>query len=111
LECNPCRTFSGFGHAISYGFYLIIVKELMDKYNAFTFVKWIYLSGFIMVPFGWSQFQTVNWTLVPMDVGSLWWFFDFPDVFIEFALDERIKPTTVVALFIYNHLLLFSQLV
>jgi hypothetical protein len=25
----------------------------------------------------------------------LWWFFDFPDVFIEFALDERIKPTTV----------------
>jgi drug/metabolite transporter (DMT)-like permease len=34
---------------ISYGFYLIIVKKLMDKYNAFTFVKWIYLFGFIMV--------------------------------------------------------------
>jgi drug/metabolite transporter (DMT)-like permease len=50
--------FSGFVNAISYGFYLIIVKKLMDKYNAFTFVKWIYLSGFIMVlPFGWSHFK------------------------------------------------------
>jgi hypothetical protein len=24
-------------------FYLIIVKKLMNRYNAFTFVKWIYL--------------------------------------------------------------------
>ena len=40
-------------NAISYGFYLIIVKKLMDKYNAFSFVKWIYLFGFLMVlPFG-----------------------------------------------------------
>jgi drug/metabolite transporter (DMT)-like permease len=30
-------------NAISYGFYLIIVKKLMHTYNAFTFVKWIYL--------------------------------------------------------------------
>ena len=43
-------------NAISYGYYLIIVKKLMDKYNAFTFVKWIYLFGFIMVlPFGWAN--------------------------------------------------------
>src|SRR5690606_5536391 len=38
-----------FINAVSYGFYLIIVKKLMDRYNAFTFVKWIYLFGFIMV--------------------------------------------------------------
>ena len=28
---------------------LILVKKLMDKYNAFTFVKWIYTFGFLMV--------------------------------------------------------------
>jgi hypothetical protein len=28
----------------------------MDKYNAFTFVKWIYLFGFNDIAFGWSQF-------------------------------------------------------
>ncbi len=38
-----------FINAISYGFYLILVKKLMDKYNAFTFVKWIYTFGFLMV--------------------------------------------------------------
>jgi hypothetical protein len=38
----------------------------MDKYNAFTFVKWIYLFGFLMVlPFGWSQFEATDWAVVP----------------------------------------------
>jgi drug/metabolite transporter (DMT)-like permease len=46
-------------------FYLIIVKKLMDKYNAFTFVKWIYLFGFNGIAFGWSQFEAANWALVP----------------------------------------------
>jgi len=46
-----------FINAVSYGFYLILVKKLMDKYNAFTFVKWIYTFGFLMVlPFGWNEF-------------------------------------------------------
>jgi hypothetical protein len=52
--------------------------------------------GFIMVlPFGWSQFQSVNWTLVPMDIcwkiGFVVVFFRLSDVFVEFAFDERIK--------------------
>ena len=38
-----------FINAVSYAFYLIIVKKLMDKYNAFTFVKWIYTFGLLMV--------------------------------------------------------------
>src|SRR5690606_6576451 len=48
----PNATFGNFLvfiNAVSYGFYLIIVKKLMDRYNAFTFVKWIYLFGFLMV--------------------------------------------------------------
>ncbi len=58
-----------FVNATSYGLYLVMVKKLMDKYNAFTFVKWIYLIGFIMVlPFGWNQIEAVNWALMPMDI-------------------------------------------
>lgn len=94
-----------FVNAVSYGFYLIIVKKLMDKYNAFTFVKWIYLFGFLMVlPFGWSQFTTVNWVAVPMDV---YWKIAFVVVistFITYLLNlltmKELKPTTV-AVFIY----------
>ena len=92
-------------NAISYGFYLIIVKKLMDKYNAFTFVKWIYLFGFIMVlPFGWSQFQTVNWALVPMDICWKIGFVVIFSTFLTYLLNllsmKELKPTTV-AVFIY----------
>jgi drug/metabolite transporter (DMT)-like permease len=92
-------------NAISYGFYLIIVKKLMDKYNAFTFVKWIYLFGFIMVlPFGWSQFQTVEWALVPMDICWKIAFVVVISTFLTYLLNllsmKELKPTTV-AVFIY----------
>ena len=92
-------------NAISYGFYLIIVKKLMDKYNAFTFVKWIYLFGFIMVlPFGWSQFQAVEWALVPMDICWKIGFVVIFSTFLTYLLNllsmKELKPTTV-AVFIY----------
>ena len=92
-------------NAISYGFYLIIVKKLMDKYNAFTFVKWIYLFGFIMVlPFGWSQFQAVEWNLVPMDICWKIGFVVIFSTFLTYLLNllsmKELKPTTV-AVFIY----------
>ena len=92
-------------NAISYGYYLIIVKKLMDKYKAFTFVKWIYLFGFIMVlPFGWSQFQTVEWHLVPMDICWKIAFVVVISTFLTYLLNllsmKELKPTTV-AVFIY----------
>jgi drug/metabolite transporter (DMT)-like permease len=94
-----------FINAISYGFYLIVVKKLMDKYNAFTFVKWIYSFGLLMVlPFGWQQLQAVNWALMPVDI---YWKTGFVVVFSTFftyllnLLSMReLKPTTV-AVFIY----------
>lgn len=94
-----------FVNAVSYGFYLITVKKLMDKYNAFTFVKWIYLFGFLMVlPFGWSQFEAVKWAIVPIHI---YWKIGFVVVistFITYLLNlltmKELKPTTV-AVFIY----------
>ena len=94
-----------FINAVSYGFYLIIVKKLMDKYNAFTFVKWIYTFGFLMVlPFGWHEFQAIDWHQIPHD---LYWKIGFVIVFSTFftyllnLLSMReLKPTTV-AVFIY----------
>jgi len=92
-------------NAISYGFYLIIVKKLMHTYHAFTFVKWIYLFGFLMVlPFGWSEFNAVHWTSIPV---AILWKISFVVVistFITYLLNllsmKELKPTTV-AVFIY----------
>jgi drug/metabolite transporter (DMT)-like permease len=92
-------------NAVSYGYYLVIVKKLMDKYNAFTFVKWIYLFGFIMViPFGLSQFQLVEWAVLPTDI---FWKIGFVVVFSTFftyllnLLSMRELKPTLVAVFIY----------
>ena len=94
-----------FINAISYGFYLIVVKKLMDKYNAFTFVKWIYTFGFMMVlPFGWNEFHAISWGSMPE---AIYWKIGFVVVFSTFftyllnLLSMReLKPTTV-AVFIY----------
>jgi drug/metabolite transporter (DMT)-like permease len=92
-------------NAISYGFYLIIVKKLMHTYNAFTFVKWIYLLGFLMVlPFGWDVFENVNWVTLPF---SIYWkigFVVFFSTFLNYLLNllsmKELSPTTV-AVFVY----------
>ena len=94
-----------FFNAISYGFYLIIVKKLMDKYNAFTFVKWIYTFGFLMVlPFGWSEFDAVNWTIIPTNIYWKIGFVVIFSTFLTYLLNlismRELKPTTV-AVFIY----------
>ena len=94
-----------FINAVSYGLYLIIVKKLMDKYNAFTFVKWIYLFGLLMVlPFGWSEYREIQWHTLPV---SILWEIGFVVVFTTFLTYlfnlismRELKPTTV-AVFIY----------
>ena len=94
-----------FVNAISYGFYLITVRKLMDKYNAFSFVKWIYLFGFLMVlPFGYSEFQAVNWTIIPTEIywkiGFVLLFSTFFTYLLNLLSMRELKPTTV-AVFIY----------
>lgn len=94
-----------FINAISYGLYLILVKKLMDKYDAFSFVNWIYLFGFVMVlPFGWPEASAVNWA--NFDI-SVWWkvlFVVVVSTFLTYLLNllsmKTLRPVTV-AVFIY----------
>ena len=94
-----------FINAVSYGFYLIIVKKLMDKYNAFTFVKWIYTFGLLMViPFGWSEYQEIQWQTIPVtilwEIGFVVVFTTFFTYLFNLVSIRELKPTTV-AVFIY----------
>jgi drug/metabolite transporter (DMT)-like permease len=94
-----------FINAVSYAFYLIAVKKLMDKYNAFTFVKWIYTFGLLMVlPFGWNECQGIQWQIIPTHI--LWEiafvvvFTTFLTYLLNLVSMRELKPTTV-AVFIY----------
>ncbi|WNM19609.1 DMT family transporter [Flavobacterium capsici] len=94
-----------FINAVSYGFYLITVKKLMDKYNAFTFVKWIYTFGLLMViPFGWGEFQEIQWKILPTII--IWEilfvvvFTTFMTYLLNLVSMRELNPSTV-AVFIY----------
>ena len=94
-----------FINASAYAFYLIIVKKLMDKYNAFTFVKWIYTFGLLMVlPFGWNEYREIQWQTMPTtilwEIGFVVLFTTFFTYLFNLVSMRELKPTTV-AVFIY----------
>ncbi len=94
-----------FINAVSYAFYLIVVKKLMDKYNAFTFVKWIYTFGLLMVlPFGWNEYKEIQWAMIPVnilwEIGFVVVFTTFFTYLLNLISMRELKPTTV-AVFIY----------
>lgn len=50
-----------FCNAASYGLYLVLVKNLMSKYNAITVISWMFLFGLIMVtPLSIKPFMETN---------------------------------------------------
>jgi drug/metabolite transporter (DMT)-like permease len=52
-----------FINAVSYSIYLIIIKKLTSKYHPFTFIKWLFLFGLILVsPFGYGEFTEIVWS-------------------------------------------------
>ena len=92
-------------NAISYAFYLIFVRKLMSRYNAFSFVKWIYLFGFLMVlPFGFNEFIAIDWAIIPTviywKIGFVVLFSTFFTYLLNLLSMRELKPTTV-AVFIY----------
>lgn len=49
-------------NAISYSIYVILVKKLTEKYHPFTFIKWLFLIGLILlIPFGYDELSDVQW--------------------------------------------------
>ena len=58
-------------NAASYGVYLVLVKPLMQKYKPITVYLLGFSVGFIyVIPFGWGEFQAIEWTSMPTDI--LW---------------------------------------
>ena len=52
-----------FINAVSYSIYLILIKKITDKYHPFTFIRWLFLFGLIMViPFGYGELSEVVWS-------------------------------------------------
>jgi len=49
-------------NALSWGYYLVIVRTLMQKYHTITVMKWIFLIGvFIVTPIGFGDLKNIRW--------------------------------------------------
>ena len=51
-------------NAVSYTFYFVLVKPLMQKYNPLMIIRWIFSFGLLLIlPFGWTEFREIQWPL------------------------------------------------
>ena len=49
-------------NAISYAFYFVLVKPLMQAYRPMEVMRWLFTIGFFfMLPIGWSEFNSIPW--------------------------------------------------
>jgi|TARA_R110002012_G_scaffold157293_4_gene318459 drug/metabolite transporter (DMT)-like permease len=58
-----------FINAASYSVYIIIIKKVTAKYHPFSFIKWLFLFGLILVlPFGYNELTQVEiYNFTPYD--------------------------------------------
>ncbi|MCO6161597.1 DMT family transporter [Flavobacterium sp. NRK F7] len=94
-----------FVNASSYAVYLIIVKKLISKYHAFTFIKWIYTFGLLFtLPFAFEEFKAIQWESIPINIyyniGFVVLFTTFFAYLINLMAMKELKPTTL-SVFIY----------
>ena len=58
-------------NGISYAFYFVLVKPLMERYTPLQVVRWVFTFGFIMMlPVGWVQFGEIQWQ--QFDLAAAW---------------------------------------
>ena len=94
-----------FVNATSYGLYLVLVKNLISKYNPLIFIKWLYLFGLIfIIPFGLSEMGNINWIAMPTTIYLKIGFVILFTTCITYLFNlyglSKLKPTTV-SVFIY----------
>ncbi len=92
-------------NASSYALYLILIRNLSQKYHPLTFAKWLYLFGlFMVIPFGFYELKEVNWADIPglalQKIAFIVVFTTFLTYMFNLLAIRKLKPTTL-SIFIY----------
>lgn len=101
-----------FINAASFSLYIILAKPMLAKYHPFTFIKWMYLFGFIMVlPFGLGEVLNMSFETIPTiayyKIGFIVVFTTFITYLINLIALKNLKPTTL-SVFLYLQPLIAS---
>lgn len=92
-------------NAASYSIYLILVKPLMQKYNAITVLFWAFGIGtFMVVPIGGAQVLDIDWANLPTHIFWSIGYILFCVTFLTYLFNTaalRIISPSVVSSYIY----------
>jgi drug/metabolite transporter (DMT)-like permease len=87
-------------NTISWAFYTVVIKRMLEKYHPITVMKWTFLFGMLTnIPAGYHQWSTMDWSSIPL---KAWLQILFVIIFatylgyllITFGL-RRLSPTIV----------------
>jgi drug/metabolite transporter (DMT)-like permease len=87
-------------NTISWAFYTVVIKRMLEKYHPITVMKWTFLFGMLTnIPAGYHQWSTMDWSSIPL---TAWLQILFVIIFatylgyllITFGL-RRLSPTIV----------------
>jgi drug/metabolite transporter (DMT)-like permease len=87
-------------NTISWAFYTVVIKRMLEKYHPITVMKWVFFFGmFTTIPAGYSQWSTINWSSLPLNaylgIGFVILFATYLGyLLISFGL-RRLSPTIV----------------
>jgi len=87
-------------NTISWAFYTVIIKKMLEKYHPVTVMKWTFLFGmFTNIPVGYHQWSNMDWTSIPLNgwlaIGFVVVFATFLGyLLLVFGL-KRVSPTIV----------------
>lgn len=101
-----------FFNALSYAFYLVLIKPLMMRYSPVTVMRWVFTFGLVMMfPFGFTSLSEVQWSVMP---GVAWGAIVFVLVgptYLAYLLNSKglqhLKPATV-SIYIYSQPIIAS---
>lgn len=101
-------------NTISWAFYTVIIKRMLEKYHPVTVMKWTFLFGMLTnIPAGYHQWSTMDWSAIPL---KGWLGIGFVVIFatylgyllILFGL-RRLSPT-IVSTYTYTQPILAAYL-
>jgi drug/metabolite transporter (DMT)-like permease len=54
-------------NTISWAFYTVIIKRMLERYHPITVMKWTFFFGmFTNIPVGYNQWSTTDWAAIPL---------------------------------------------
>lgn len=54
-------------NTISWAFYTVVIKKMLEKYHPVTVMKWTFLFGMLTnIPVGYHQWSTMDWGSIPI---------------------------------------------